>query len=231
MDFLKDFVISLKAFIPIFGALLIYRVIVSRSSFVTVLSEIAMVAISATGLFLFLKGINFSLLPIGEEVGRGMAGGFLGIVIIIIVMFFAYGTTVLEPGLQSLAFIAEENSIGIIRKNVLINAVALGYLVGIALGLARVAYQIPITYIVAPLLVLIGVLMMLVQEHVAALAMDCASATTGPVNIPFVLALAAGLSKRVSGSDPLVQGFGLVGITSLSTAVSVLILGLIFLRK
>ena len=107
MELLKDFSSTLKAYITIFGALLVYRMIVSRSSIATVLSEAAVLAASAFGLFIFLKGINFSLLPIGEEIGGGLTSGVVGIVTLVIVLFLAYGATVLEPGLQSLAFMAE----------------------------------------------------------------------------------------------------------------------------
>ncbi len=57
--------------------------------------------------------------------------------------------------------------------------------------------------------------------------MDCASATTGPVNIPINMALAIGLANVLEVTDPLLAGFGIVGLTSMGTIVSVLSLGML----
>ena len=57
--------------------------------------------------------------------------------------------------------------------------------------------------------------------------MDCASATTGPVNIPINMALAIGLASMLEVTDPLLAGFGIVGLTSMGTILSVLSLGIL----
>ncbi len=57
--------------------------------------------------------------------------------------------------------------------------------------------------------------------------MDSASATTGPVNIPLNMALALGLAKILGLTDPLLNGFGIIGLTSLGAVISVLSLGII----
>jgi hypothetical protein len=67
----------------------------------------------------------------------------------------------------------------------------------------------------------------LAPEKMVGIAFDCASATTGPVNIPINVALALGLSRVVEGSDPLLNGFGIVGLSSLGTIIAVLMLGII----
>ena len=56
--------------------------------------------------------------------------------------------------------------------------------------------------------------------------MDSASATTGPVNIPLNMALAIGLASTIESVDPLLAGFGIIGLTSLGSMVSVMILGI-----
>jgi hypothetical protein len=57
--------------------------------------------------------------------------------------------------------------------------------------------------------------------------MDTASATTGPVNIPLNMALAIGLTKILQNTDPLLSGFGIIGLTSIGSMISVLTLGIL----
>ncbi len=52
------------------------------------------------------------------------------------------------------------------------------------------------------------------EQYIALGGMDSASATTGPVNIPLNLAIALGLAKVIEHADPLLSGFGLIGLTS-----------------
>ena len=58
-------------------------------------------------------------------------------------------------------------------------------------------------------------------------AFDSASATTGPVNIPINMALAIGLAKVLGEVDPLLNGFGIIGLTSMGSVLTVLLLGII----
>ena len=81
--------------------------------------------------------------------------------------------------------------------------------------------------IIVPLLVLVVVLTFIAPEMYVSIAMDSASATTGPVNIPINMALAIGVASVIEGVDPLLSGFGIIGLTSVGAMVSVLILGIL----
>ncbi len=72
-----------------------------------------------------------------------------------------------------------------------------------------------------------GILAYFAPEEYVAIAFDSASATTGPVNIPINMALAIGIAKTLEGVDPLLSGFGIVGLTSMGTVLSVLTLGIL----
>ena len=124
-------------------------------------------------------------------------------------------------------FEAEEISIGALPANVLLHAVAIGFGLGMALGVFKILQGIPISKIILPFLVLFIILAFVVPEQYIALGMDSASATTGPVNIPLNLAIALGLAKVIEHADPLLSGFGLIGLTSFGAMFSVFILGLL----
>ncbi|HRD03064.1 MAG TPA: DUF1538 domain-containing protein [Candidatus Saccharicenans sp.] len=179
------------------------------------------------GLFFFLKGISLSLIPMGEEVGRNLVLLDNKVFIIAIAFIIGYASTLVEPGLQALALEVEEVSIGAIRKTILIHTVALGVGTGMSLGLLKILNNIPSRNVIIPILVITAVLMFFAPEEFVGIAFDSASATTGPVNIPINMAIAIGLAFVVEGADPLLNGFGLVGLTSLGTMVTVLILGVI----
>ena len=96
-----------------------------------------------------------------------------------------------------------------------------------ALGVAKILFQIPTSTLVIPILFVTIILTYFAPEGIVGIAFDSASATTGPINIPINMAVAIGLSKVLAASDPLLNGFGLVGLTSLGAAISVLIMGII----
>ena len=98
---------------------------------------------------------------------------------------------------------------------------------GMSIGLYKIISNIPYIKIIVPLLVIVVILIFLTPEPYVSIAMDSASATTGPVNIPLNMALAVGLASIIEGVDPLLSGFGIIGLTSVGAMVSVLILGIL----
>ena len=116
---------------------------------------------------------------------------------------------------------------GALPPKILIHAVAIGFGFGMALGVFKILKGIPLAKILLPFLVLVFILVFFVPEQYVAIAMDSASATTGPVNIPLNLAIALGLAKIVEHADPLFSGFGLIGLTSFGAMLSVLVLGIL----
>ena len=121
----------------------------------------------------------------------------------------------------------EEVSVGAIREKILIHTVALGVGSGMSLGLLKILNSIPSRNVIIPILIVTAVLILFAPEEFVGIAFDAASATTGPVNIPINMAIAIGLAYALGGADPLLNGFGLVGLTSLGTMVTVLLLGIL----
>ena len=148
-------------------------------------------------------------------------------VILIIGFIIGYFATLVEPGLQALALEVEELSAGAISHKVLIHGVAIGFGSGMAIGLGKILLNMSYLKVLLPLLVIVTVLAYFTPEPFGAIAFDAASATTGPVNIPINMALAVGLASVIKGIDPLIAGFGIVGLTSIGSMISVMVLGII----
>jgi len=95
------------------------------------------------------------------------------------------------------------------------------------LGVFKILNNISYIKIVIPLILLIILLIPFAPKEYVSIAMDSASATTGPVNIPLNMTIAIGLSKTLENVDPLTAGFGIVGLTSIGAIITVLILGIL----
>ncbi|NMA55169.1 MAG: DUF1538 domain-containing protein [Firmicutes bacterium] len=188
---------------------------------------LAGLVLSILGLHFFLKGISLSLLPLGNSIGRDLVLLDNKYIIVAFAFILGYFATLVEPALRVLALEVEEVSVGAIPNKILIHTVAIGFGAGMALGIFKILNNIPTPKIVTPILVLALILAQFAPDEFVAIAMDSASATTGPVNIPLNVALALGLTKILGLTDPLLNGFGIVGLTSLGAVISVLSLGII----
>ncbi len=224
---LKDLFGTFKSLTPIVLGLLLFQVLILKKPLDRPQSFFGGYILTLMGLFLFLKGLTLCLLPLGDSVGANLINLDNKFWIIVVGFVIGYLATLTEPALHALAMEAEELSIGVLRKQVLIHGVAVGFGAGMALGIAKILYQISTSTIVIPILFITIILTYFAPKGIVGIAFDSASATTGPINIPINMAVAIGLSKVLALSDPLLNGFGLVGLTSLGAAVSVLILGII----
>lgn len=224
---LKDLFGTFKSLTPIVFGLVAFQLLVLKSPIEKPQSFIGGYILSLVGLFLFLKGLTLCLLPLGENVGANLPALDNKFWIILVGFGIGYLATLAEPALHALAMEAEEISVGALPKQVLIHAVAIGFGVGMALGITKILFQISSSKIIIPLLFVTIILTFFAPEGIVGIAFDSASATTGPINIPINMAVAIGLSKVLEASDPLLNGFGLVGLTSLGAAISVLIMGII----
>lgn len=224
---LKDLFSTFKSLTPIVFGLVVFQLLVLKSPLEKPQSFIGGYVLSLVGLFLFLKGLTLCLLPLGESVGANLPVLDNKFWIILVGFGIGYLATLAEPALHALAMEAEEISVGVLSKQVLIHAVAIGFGTGMALGIAKILFQISSSKIIIPLLFITIILTYFAPEGIVGIAFDSASATTGPINIPINMAVAIGLSKVLEASDPLLNGFGLVGLTSLGAAISVLVMGII----
>ncbi len=226
-DELSALLETLGSVLPLAGILLVIQLVIFRKPLHNTREFVVGFILTIIGLHLFLRGVEMSLIPLGDLVG----GNFVLIsrkwLILIIGFIIGYFATLVEPGLQALALEVEELSAGAIPHRVLIHSVAVGFGFGMAIGLSRILFNISYVKIVVPLLIVVIGLVFLAPEPFNSIAFDAASATTGPVNIPINMALAVGLASIIEGIDPLLAGFGVVGLTSVCSMISVMVLGVL----
>lgn len=224
---LNDLWETARSVLPLVLALVFFQLVILRKPIKSVKEFAIGVLLSIFGLHFFLKGISMSLLPLGDSVGENLVVLERKWLMVAVAFVIGYFGTLVEPALKTLALEVEEISIGAIPNKVLVHAVAIGFGSGMGIGVYKILNNISYIKVVAPLLLVILVLIFFAPEEFVSIAMDSASATTGPVNIPLNMALAIGLAKVLENVDPLLSGFGIVGLTSIGAVISVLVLGIL----
>ena len=180
------------------------------------------------GLFLFLLGVKMGLLPMGEMIGAELPKS--GYVKYLVLMSFLLGTaiTVAEPDVRVLANQIDFVSAGLISRNILVFVVALS--VGICVGGAvlRIVLGVPIVKVLVGGYAVILALSFFTPESFLPIAYDAGGVTTGPVTVPFIIALGLGTVGVLRGKNSFSDGFGLVGLASIGPVIGVMILGMIY---
>jgi hypothetical protein len=180
------------------------------------------------GLILFLLGVHIGLLPIGEMIGSALPK--LGKAWLVVVFGFVLGfvATVAEPDVRVLATQVDLVSGGTISKNMLIVFVALGVAVFVGLAMLRIILKIPIVYLLLGGYGLVFLLAGFTPAQFVPISFDAGGVTTGPMTVPFILALGIGVASVLRGKSASTDGFGLVALASIGPILSVLILGVIY---
>lgn len=227
INIFKDLWETTKSILPILTVLVLFQIVILRKPLTNVKGLIVGFILSIIGLHLFLKGIYLSIIPLGDTVGESLVNIDNKYLITIIAFLIGYMSTLVEPALRALAFEVEEASVGAIPSKILIHTVALGFGIGMAIGIFKILNSIPTPKIIIPMLLVIATLVYFAPKEFVGVAFDSATSTTGPVNIPLNMAIAIGLARIVGSTDALIDGFGVIGITSLMPIMAVLTLGII----
>ncbi len=216
-----------KNVLPIVLFLCVFQLLILKKPIQEIKTLALGTLLSIAGLHLFLKGVSLSLIPLGDSVGKNLVYMNNKYLIAIFAFMVGYFATLVEPGLRALALEVEEISTGAIPVKILINAVAIGFGLGMSIGIVKILNNVPTKNILFPILLVAIVLGYFAPREFVDIAIDSASATTGPVNIPLNMAIALGLSRILETSDPLLNGFGIIGLTSMGAVISVLVLGIL----
>ncbi|SFD67699.1 Protein of unknown function [Lentibacillus persicus] len=180
------------------------------------------------GLTLFLLGVNVGLLPVGEMIGSALTKTKMIWVIVFFGFLLGAVVTFAEPDLRVLSSQIEDVSEGAIPQSILITSVAIGVGIFVALAMFRIVFNVPIIYLLGGGYALVFILAALAPNSFVPISFDAGGVTTGPLTVPFILALGVGVATVIRGKTASSDGFGLVGLASIGPILSVLILGVIY---
>ncbi len=175
------------------------------------------------GMAFFTLGADTAMTPIGTKVGSCITKSRKVWLIVFVSFLLGIIITISEPDLQVLA-----NQVPNIPNAVLIGAVALGVGVFLVIAMLRILFGISLNILLIGFYIVVFGLATLVPKNFWAVAFDSGGVTTGPMTVPFIMALGVGVSAirsdRHAGND----SFGLVALCSIGPILAVLVLGLMY---
>lgn len=212
---------SLSCVLPVTCIVLLLGITVTPLPPEPLLLFLAGAAFLIVGMGFFTLGADMAMMPIGERVGAQLTKS--GRLPVITVACFIIGAiiTMAEPDLKVLA-----GQTPAVPDLVLIGAVAAGVGVFLALAFLRSLFGWSLSRI---LLVCYGILFVLsafVPGDFLAVAFDSGGVTTGPITVPFIMALGVGLASLGRSSKNGGNSFGLVALCSIGPILSVMLLGM-----
>ena len=214
---------SLKAVLPIVGIVLVLSFAVAPVPPGILMAFLLGAALLIVGMMLFSLGAELAMTPMGERVGTCMTRTKKVWLMLLLGFLLGFIITISEPDLQVLA-----NQVQAIPNMVLIITVAVGVGIFLLIALLRMLLGIPLRTLLVGFYVLVFVLAMLVPKEFLAVAFDSGGVTTGPMTVPFIMALGVGVSAIRSDKHSANDSFGLVALCSIGPILAVLILGLIY---
>jgi hypothetical protein len=160
---------------------------------------------------------------------RGPLFGTVGGIIVVVLFGFilGYGATLAEPALNALGQTVEELTVGTFKKSTLMHSVAVGVGTGIAVGMAKIVFDLPLVWLLVPPYAVLLFITKISSEDFVNIGWDSAGVTTGPITVPLVLAMGLGVGGQLGA----VEGFGILALASVYPILSVLLVGLAVARK
>ena len=214
---------SLTSVLPITAIVLLLCFTVTPVSNNAMMAFLVGSLLLIVGMGLFSLGSEMSMIPLGEAVGKEITRSKKVWIIVAISFLIGVIITVAEPDLQVLA-----SQVPAIENNVIIWSVALGVGVFLVIALLRILLGIPLSYLLIGFYAVVFTLAMFVSPDFWSIAFDSGGVTTGPMTVPFIMALGVGVSAVRNDKHAGGDSFGLVALCSIGPIITVLILGLLY---
>ncbi len=214
---------SLSAVLPITLIVIALCVTITPMPLAPLMLFLAGAALLIVGMGLFTLGADMAMMPIGELVGGRMAKGKRLGIIALLCFFIGGMVTMAEPDLKVLA-----HQMPGVPDLVLMLSVACGVGIFLAVSFLRTLFGWRLSTLLLGCYGLIFLLALFVPREFLAVAFDSGGVTTGPMTVPFIMALGLGLAalgkSRQRGED----SFGMIALCSVGPILAVLVLGLTY---
>ena len=193
------------------------------------LNEVVIFSVSALflifGIGFFTLGADIAMTPMGEYVGSGLTKSKNLNLLLIICFALGVLITIAEPDLSVLASQIGSNSIIIF--------VGLGVGLFLILAILKIVFKKDLASMLIYFYMVLFALALFVLSingenfQLIPLSFDSGGVTTGPITVPFIMALGVGVASTIGGKNSNENSFGLVALCSVGPILAVLILSLI----
>ena len=214
---------SLSSVLPITAIVLALSLTVIPVPIGTLLLFLAGAVLLILGMGLFSLGAEMAMMPMGEALGARLTRTRrIGLVVVV---FFAMGVivTIAEPDLAVLA-----RQVPAIPDSVLIFTVAAGVGFFLVLAMLRTLFKVKLGHLLIFFYALVFGVALFAPKSFLAVAFDSGGVTTGPITVPFIMALGIGMASTRGDSTSQEDSFGMVALSSVGPILTVLILGICY---
>jgi hypothetical protein len=229
---------SSRDLLPVVLVVVFFQLVVLQQPIPNLFELLVGILLVVIGLTFFISGLEMALFPIGESLAHALARKGSLTWLLIFAFSLGFGTTVAEPALIAVAAEAADvaSAAGAIEAgDKARNAYASGlrltvaFSVGFAivLGVIRILKGWPMHWLIAGGYVLVVTITFFAPREIIGIAYDSGGVTTSTITVPLVTALGVGLASSIRGRSPMVDGFGLIALASLTPMIFVMIYGMV----
>ncbi len=177
------------------------------------------------GLVIFLTGVNVGFMPIGYQIGYGLANGSQ-ILLPILALVMGVLVVLAEPAIHVLNKQVEEVTGGLVTKKSMTIGLCIGVGAAICLSVIRIIFDFSIVYYIIPGYFLSLALSLFVPPVYTAIAFDSGGVASGPMTSSFILPFAIGVCVNIQGADAVLRdAFGVVALVAMTPLITIQLLG------
>ena len=217
---------SLSSVLPVAAIVLALSIFVVPLDTGNVMIFLVSTVMLIIGMGMFQLGAEVAMTPLGEGIGGRLSETKNIALIIIIALCMGVLITIAEPDLQVLS-----NQVPSIPNSTLVWTVAVGVGIFLAVAVLRIILKIDLSKLLIILYAGVLILSFFVPDNFLAVAFDSGGVTTGPMTVPFIIAMGVGLSSMRGDKDASSDSFGLVALSSIGPILAVMLLGCFYAPK
>ena len=221
--FIEKTMRAFSSVLPITVIMLVISVVFVPMPVGTVMMFLGGAVLLILGMGFFTLGIDMSMRPMGEGIGVHLTKGAKLTLVIIVSFILGVVITITEPDLQVLA-----KQVPSIPSLPLILTVAAGVGVLLIVGVLRSFLRVKLSILLIIFYLLLFALSAFTKKNIVPIAFESGAIATGPIAVPFILALSLGLTALRSDKDSLDDSFGMVALALIGPIVAMLILGFFY---
>ena len=214
---------ALSSVLPITLIVLVLSMTITPMPVGTLVLFLAGAVLLIVGMAFFSLGTDVSMTPMGEGIGAQLPKTKNLAVVIAITLLIGILITIAEPDLQVLA-----GQVPSIPNSMLIWTVAVGVGLFFVLALLRTIFKIRLSLLLILFYIAVFIFSAFVPNEFVSVAFDSGGVTTGPITVPFIMALGVGLASIRGDSGAQDDSFGLVALCSIGPVLAVLLLGIFY---
>ena len=214
---------SLSSVLPITAIVLLLSMTITPLTTGALVLFLFGAALLIVGVGVFTLGVDMSMTPMGHGIGVTMSRARHMAIPLAVAFVLGVLITVAEPDLTVLA-----EQVSAIPSHVLILTVAAGVGLFLVIALLRTMLSVHLSHLLAGAYLLVFLLALFAPRDFIPVSFDSGGVTTGPITVPFIMAMGVGMASVRSDKNSTSDSFGLVALCSIGPVLSVLLLGICY---